>query len=120
MKSIKNDRNRALKNLVKVQNAPWIDKLSMHQDDLKTIEKYQRNGKVGIAWSTTDCDMCQSTGVSVIPATITHFRSKLNKLLDAAEGPVDWSITYPKEQKPTFRDLIAEAHENGHPHIVRM
>lgn len=120
MKTLSDNQKRALKRAVKERNSLWLDKLAMYAEDRREIDKYAVDGKVGISWQHIDCDMCRTTGVAVIPANVVHFKTWLTKFYDNAEGPTDWSITKPREQAPTFRDLIAEAHENGHPHLVMM
>ena len=68
-----------------------------------------------------DCDMCESSSIRRIPASVLAFERRERRVAEDAEG--SWSF-YPispdfaADFTPRRRDLIAEAHEDGHPHVV--
>jgi len=68
-----------------------------------------------------DCDHCESDGVSTMPATKKAFEQAEADMYDNAEEPCTmYPITEAEaaEFRPTFRDHIMEAFEDGHPYSV--
>ena len=118
MKILKPRQKRVLKKAVKRLNESVSDQLSLYQESLEILRSNERDGKVGIFWTSVDCDMCKASGTAVVPATLTHVKQWVVELFDGAEGPTSWFLTTPEEERASFRDLALEAHENGHPHCV--
>ena len=78
------------------------------------------SGPVVAVWTwSRDCDMCEGTDRSLIPATSGALDEFLDSLYANAEGPVSWSLHAPSEHfQSTFRDRALEAFEDGHPHVI--
>ena len=90
-------------------------RLAVHHA-LKTCAE---NGKVAVIVTSRDCDMCVATERRVVSASIHELDQFLDRLYDGAEGPVSWHIQAPSDPfEYSFRDLAAEAYEDGHAHVV--
>ena len=66
-------------------------------------------------WSR-DCDMCEGTSLSRIPATITAYERLVTRELSWAEGPTTFRVLDPcdwDQWEPSFRDRVAEAWDDG-------
>jgi hypothetical protein len=78
------------------------------------------NGKIFIYVSTTDCDHCTRTYTRMMNATA--FDAFENYLYDSAEGATYVHRLTPRQYAnrapASWRDGIAEAHEDGHAHCV--
>jgi hypothetical protein len=79
------------------------------------------DGEIPVLKWARDCDMCESTSVRVIPATVSAFEALKRQMYYDAEGPfslevIDWEQY--AEFNPTFRDRALEAFEDGHAHII--
>jgi len=89
---------------------------------LKKLIECAENGRVAVIESGMDCDCVQYTGhVHDFPSDTVGFYGALADMYSWAEGPISWRIVKPSEShfiERTSRDLIMEAHENGHPHVV--
>ena len=86
------------------------------------IRRAAKNGKIKIIESGMDCDCVQYSGrVYRCPATVVAANQIIERIYAEAEGPVSWRIASPDEKIVySSRDLAAEAHEDGHPHVVYM
>jgi hypothetical protein len=70
-----------------------------------------------------DCDMCESSTVYKIPASVMAFLLREKSIYECAEGPTSFRVITPEQAadfQPEFRDRIAEAWDNGNttPYIV--
>lgn len=79
-------------------------------------------GKVCAIESGRDCDGVQYAGkVHTIDANIAAWRKLYDDLGNWADGPFSLSVASPSEARAieyTSRDLVMEAHEDGHPHVI--
>jgi hypothetical protein len=85
------------------------------------IHSVARDGKVGVFVRSTDCDHCTATSLNIIPASVIRAERFERDVYRWAEGATYISYVDPKEEETfeaSFRDGIAEAHEDGHPHVV--
>lgn len=103
----------------RAQNAS--DSLKIKARIRASIDRNQVKGTVFVMIDSTDCDHCRSTSITVIQAGVMSFQALENHVYNNAEGATSVCIISPAEAgefKPSFRDYIAEAHEDGHPHSV--
>lgn len=88
----------------------------------RRIAACAEGGKVAIVESGRDCDGVQYSGkVSIIPATYEAFCAAWDDIADWADGPFHLSVERPsiaRRMRYESRDLVAEAFENGHPHVL--
>ena len=95
--------------------------LEKRWDDMKDIADYSVDGKVWVRVWGRDCDHCESTSIRLIDANYWALEAVRDVVYDDAEGPCSVHIIREDEAKlfkPSFRDGILEAFENGHPHCV--
>tara|TARA_R110002020_G_scaffold215838_1_gene423126 strand:- start:98 stop:481 length:384 start_codon:yes stop_codon:yes gene_type:complete len=86
------------------------------------IDKLSVNGKVAIVYGGVDCDYSRwDNRVAFVNANVTSVNGWGNDYMEYAEGsqwydiePMDYALSL----KETSRDLIMEAFENGHPHVI--
>src|SRR2546426_11067477 len=86
------------------------------------IRKYAENGKVGVVENGRDCDGVKYWGrVHIIAATLTAFRKLDDEMGQWADGPYHFSLCRVSELDRVeygTRDLVMEAHEDGHRHVI--
>jgi hypothetical protein len=85
------------------------------------IQSVAKDGLVGIFVRSTDCDHCTATSLNIIPASVIRAERFERDVHREAEGATYISYVDPKEEETfeaSFRDGIAEAYEDGHPHVV--
>ena len=83
------------------------------------LGKYVWLGQIGLTIDSTDCDHCQRISHRVLD--LPAYRNYVANTYDSAEGPTHISHYHPKDHdkmEEYSKDHIAEAHENGHPHVV--
>lgn len=87
------------------------------------IARFAEGGQVAIVAGGRDCDGVVYEGhVSLIPASVVAYERHVDRALEWADGPMHFDIELPsvaEHVEPYSRDLGAEAHENGHPHVLR-
>ena len=100
------------------------DYLAKRVELLETIAAKSEGGKVAIVHGFMDCDGGRVDNlVTILPATVVAVEAFRNKSLEYAEGPVWMNLDKPsdtEEIETSRRDLAAEAHENGHPHVLHI
>ena len=86
------------------------------------IAEHQENGYIYVVIAGMDCDCVQyKTAPFKLEATYHAWNVRERQEAEDAEGPFSMFILSPKEAKTaksSQRDLIMEAHENGHPGTV--
>lgn len=89
----------------------------------KRIAACAERGKVLVIESGRDCDGVEYSGkLHTIDATLAAFDWLDAQLGDWADGPYNLAVARPSEARHfryTSRDLVLEAVENGHPHVIR-
>lgn len=97
------------------------DRLAGRVAEAQQIAKVAVNGKVAVVFAGMDCDGVQYSGTRyVVPATLTHVDHCVEMYNRWADGPYSYRLASPTEKVTyTSRDLGMEAHENGHPHVLR-
>ena len=96
-------------------NGPYAYKLAI----LETIHECEKDGWVRISDRFMDCDHAISTGTRLVPNVLVHVMRYLDNIFNNAEGPGNAWIHSPEDEvEPDHRDLILEAFEDGHPHVV--
>jgi hypothetical protein len=115
--------------VLKVLNRLYADRLDRcnwntqdRKHFLEAIMVCAEDGMLSVVEGGMDCDCVKYEGhVSYIPATVAAVEKHIESLYEYAEGPIHWEIMKPSQAvrvKSTSHDLIMEAFENGHPHIV--
>lgn len=70
-----------------------------------------RDGKVPVVVWGRDCDLCESTSLVTIDASMDAYEKLENSVYENAEGPCSLTIISPEEAdafKPSMRDRAAE------------
>lgn len=96
------------------------DHLKSKQDLAFRIKELSSFGWVRICWNSQDCDGFRTSGQSeIVPAMPSYVAAFVDRLYADAEGPLSWWLEVP-QIKPVVetRDLVMEAFENGHPHVI--
>ena len=92
------------------------------QNFLATIKDSAESGKLALVWSGRDCDGVQYSGqVELVNANIAAVTKAVDHTYDWADGPCNFYIERPSvARRLTYdsRDLVMEAHEDGHPHVI--
>lgn len=84
------------------------------------IERHSRNGQMKVVESGRDCDGVEYDGLMrICDASLEAFEKLHDHISGWADGPfqltiVSWDI----DIEYTSRDLVMEAHENGHRHSI--
>lgn len=113
-----------------------LDELGRESDDddyrqmrLRTaINTHRFRGAFGKMWVNVyiwsrDCDMCEGDEVALIPGTLEAYEKTVERMWKDAEGPFSIypvSREFAKNFKPTSRDRVLEAFEDGHPHCITL
>lgn len=85
------------------------------------LDANQIDGKIRVVESGRDCDGIQYAGkVHTIDATITAYEALDDEIGNWADGPYRLRLMDHAEANPNYesRDLVMEAHEDGHPHSI--
>lgn len=86
------------------------------------IAECAEDNRIAINESGMDCDCNQYSGnITLIEATPEAYHAHEDERSEWADGPFNLYIMKPSEAEKTryqSRDLIAEAHEDGHPWVV--
>lgn len=87
------------------------------------FEAVQQNGKIGIIVAGMDCDCVKYhyEHVEPVPVSMMVWQRGEQKRCDYAEGPESVHYVSPNEvQHGAYwsRDLVMEAYEDGHSHVV--
>ena len=75
------------------------------------IKANTRNGKVAVIVWGRDCDLCESTQLVTIDASVDAYKQLYYSVEDGAEGPFRLNIISPEEAdefSPSMRDRAAE------------
>lgn len=87
-----------------------------------TIADLAEDGMVAAIESGRDCDGVQYSGrVRIIEATLEAFDKLHDDTAEWADGPFHFDLMRVSEAQAVryeSRDLVMEAHENGHPHVI--
>lgn len=86
----------------------------------RAIRDCQIDGKIAVVESGRDCDGCEYSGkVSIVDATPEAYIAHEGHVGEWADGPFYLQIERPDTKvERTSRDLVLEAFEDGHPHVV--
>lgn len=86
------------------------------------IGKCAHVGLVAVVESGRDCDGVEYHGyVRIIEASLEAYNRLHDDIAHHADGPFRLEIVSPAQAvgiRYTSRDLVAEAHEDGHPHSI--
>ena len=77
----------------------------------RVIKANARHGKIAVVLWGRDCDLCESTALVTIDASIAAYKQLYYSVEDGAEGPFRLTIISPEEAdqfSPSMRDLAAE------------
>ena len=99
---------------------PLVERMMFAQ----RVRFYSEKGKVGIHTSGYDCDWTygeRSRVVNAVPMAVYNF---IEKMYAEAEGPISVTLfrpsQYPERSQNCGRNLVEEAFEDGHSHVVYM
>lgn len=88
----------------------------------KMLDRYWRNGQIGVRLSGIDCDCTQYYREYVLtcPNSVQWFKRHWDHHCEWLDGPESQSFCLPSEIVPQHRsyDLAMEAYEDGHPSTV--
>lgn len=104
-----------------LEQIDWVLRVAFRrQAVLEAIIKYEHNGKIAVVESGRDCDGVEYDGHRrVIDATVDAFYALEDEIGEYADGPFHLQIVpFNMEVERTSRDLVMEAHENGHRHSI--
>lgn len=98
----------------------WLEERAALRNKIREMAD---DGKIAVYEWARDCDMCESSSVRLIPASVMAYQRFENAVHDGAEGPCCCYIVPMNEVADfelTFRDRIAEAWDNGNtsPYMV--
>lgn len=118
-----NDRmKRLMKRIVKDSPRAREDYLAERQRLARKIRSMAERGEVAIVHGGIDCDGSRwDDRVAYVPALPVAVEKWLDDYNDGAEGPQWTSIWKPseaRELRSSSRDLVLEAYEDGHPHVI--
>lgn len=84
------------------------------------IAKYQQDGRIRVEESGRDCDCVEYSGhMHECDATVRAFEKLSDDIYQWADGPFRLTIVpWDAQIERTSRDLVLEAHEDGHPHSI--
>lgn len=89
---------------------------------LKALTELAEDGKIAVIESGRDCDCVEYFGqVHIIDATKQAYDKLYDDTAEWADGPFHFQLERPSVAEgvtPISRDLVMEAHENGHPHSI--
>ena len=92
------------------------------QGFLTNLRQMAEGGKIAAIESGRDCDCVEYSGkVHIIDATVAAYNALHDDLSDWADGPFRLCLERPsvaQRVKYESRDLVMEAHEDGHPHVI--
>lgn len=92
------------------------------QTFLRHIREYAEGGQVAVVWSGRDCDGVRYTGyVRLVEATVQAVAEHIAHTYEWADGPCACYIERPSVGRfieSHSRDLVMEAFEDGHPHVI--
>lgn len=105
---------------------PSIERLQARRQAIlqlrQRIADCAEDGQILVIESGRDCDGVEYTGrTRLIEATPAAFRALDDEIAEWADGPYELSVARPSERASIAyqsRDLVAEAHEDGHPHVI--
>lgn len=84
------------------------------------IETYAFEGEIKVVESGRDCDGVEYDGrVHTIVADFENFEALDDEIGEWADGPYHLAIVpWDTDVRYSSRDLVMEAHEDGHPHSI--
>lgn len=89
---------------------------------LNNIRDLAEDGKIAMVFGGMDCDCVQYRGsVYIVDATVAAVEKEADDYGYWADGPWGYHLEKPSVAqgiKRQSRDLVMEAFENGHPHVV--
>jgi hypothetical protein len=93
-----------------------------HQKLLEDVVLCAEEGFVAVVWGGRDCDGVQYEGRScAVPANTADVTQHIADAYAWADGPCHFAILSPSAASDLEYyscDLVMEAHENGHPHVL--
>lgn len=89
---------------------------------VSSVSKFAQDGRVAVVWSGRDCDGVRyHNDVRMIEATVKAVDEHINHTYEWADGPCSYWITTPTYGRSLVyesRDLVMEAFEDGHSHVI--
>ena len=77
----------------------------------RVIKANARHGEIAVVVWGRDCDLCESTQLVTVDASVDAYKQLYYSVEDGAEGPFSLTIISPEEAdqfSPSTRDLAAE------------
>ena len=89
---------------------------------IQRVKDCAEHGEVAMVWSGRDCDGVRYTGhVHLVDASVKEVDREAAYTYGWADGPCGFYIERPSIARTierTSRDLVLEAFEDGHPHVI--
>ena len=114
--------NREMRKIGRGWGKDTVDPLAEKAQYIDRLNRYAEDGQILLVWSGMDCDCVQFSGdVQRCKATFYAVEKAIEDTLHYAEGPMHFYFERPSARDEivrTSRDLVLEAFEDGHPHVV--
>lgn len=89
---------------------------------VNSVKNFAEGGEVAVVWNGRDCDGVRyHNAVSYVEATVKAVDEHIEHTYAWADGPCSYYITTPtygRTLQYDSRDLVAEAFEDGHAHVI--
>jgi hypothetical protein len=89
---------------------------------LTALREWAEDGKIAVMESGRDCDCVEYSGSAhLIDATVAAYDELYERTAKWADGPFYFTLERPSVARGVeyeSRDLVLEAFEDGHPHVV--
>ncbi|CAB4158576.1 hypothetical protein UFOVP703_19 [uncultured Caudovirales phage] len=103
-------------------DSPWVVGSMLQRMDFDArIRRHARGGRIGLLIESRDCDGVYTCTMRVMNADVAKVRAWCDQHAEGADGPVVFGPCTPESYRdfePITRDLVAEAHEDGHRHTI--
>jgi hypothetical protein len=103
-------------------DSPWVVGAMLQRMDFDArIRRHARGGRIGLLIESRDCDGVYSCTMRVMNADVAKVRAWCDRQAEGADGPIVFGPCRPesiRDFEPITRDLVAEAHEDGHRHAI--
>jgi hypothetical protein len=98
------------------------DQLAHKLQLIETIKKFTENGKILLIEGGCDCDGSQyENKTRLVNATFVEVNAFIEDAENWADGSIYFDFDFPSNDEDyirSSRDLVLEAFENGHQHII--
>ena len=107
----KNEMKKLMSALLRRHPLPGTDYLLRRQVEARVISMNATNGEIHVVTWQRDCDGCEGTSISTLPANVMAYEHFCNRAYMHREGPMSFRILSPEqaeEFEEEFYDRAAE------------